>query len=97
MLLRPLSYKDPDRIVSLWETVPAHGRWRVSSANFFEWKNQNTVFDKIAAFGGSSLTLTGDGDPIQLQGARVSSDYFAVLGVNPVVGRTFLPERIRAG
>jgi putative ABC transport system permease protein len=97
VLLRPLSYKDPDRIVSLWETTSAHGRWRVSSANFFEWKNQNTVFDKIAAFGGSSLTLTGDGDPIQLQGARVSSEYFSVIGVNPILGRTFLPEEYEPG
>ena len=97
VLLRPLSYKDPDRIVSLWETTSAHGRWRVSSANFFEWKNQNSVFDSIAAFGGSSLTLTGDGDPIQLQGARVSSEYFSVIGVNPIVGRTFLPEEYEPG
>jgi putative ABC transport system permease protein len=69
----------------------------VSSANFFEWKNQNSVFDTIAAFGGSSLTLTGDGDPIQLQGARVSSEYFSVIGVNPIVGRAFLPEEYEPG
>lgn len=97
VLLRPLTYKDPDRVVSLWEKVPTHGRWRVTSANFLEWKNQNTVFDSMAAFGGSSLTLTGDGDPIQLQGARVSSEYFSVLGVNPVVGRSFLAEEYAPG
>src|SRR5678816_1549786 len=94
VLLRPLNYKDPDRVVSVWETVATHGRWRVSSANFLEWKNQNNVFDNIAAFGGSSLTLTGDGDPIQLQGARISSEYFSVIGVNPVVGRVFLTEAV---
>src|SRR5678815_179685 len=95
--LRPLNYKDPDRVVSVWESVATHGRWRVSSANFLEWKNQNNVFDNIAAFGGSSLTLTGDGDPIQLQGARISSEYFSVIWVNPVVGRGFLPEVYEPG
>jgi len=97
VLLRPLNYKDPDRVVSVWESVATHGRWRVSSANFLEWKNQNNVFDNIAAFGGSSLTLTGDGDPIQLQGARISSEYFSVIGVNPVVGRVFLTEEYEPG
>ena len=58
--LRPLPYKNPDRLVSLWENVPARGRWRVTPANFFDWKKQNTVFENLAAFGSGTLTLTGD-------------------------------------
>ncbi len=89
VLLNPLPYREPDRLVSLWENVPTHGRWRASPANFFDWKKQNTVFEDVVAFGGSSMTLTGDGEPEQLLGARVSSGYFAVVGVEPVLGRSF--------
>src|SRR5215813_9369954 len=45
VMLRPLGYKDPDRLVSLWANVPEHGRWRVTPANFLDWKKQNTVFE----------------------------------------------------
>ena len=72
VLLNPLPYKQPDRLVALWENVPGHGRWRTSPANFFDWKKQNTVFDDVAAFGASTLTLTGIGEPEQLVGCRVS-------------------------
>jgi hypothetical protein len=59
VMLRPLPYKDPDRLVSLWANVPEHGRWRVTPANFLDWKNQNTVFEDVAAFGAATMTLTG--------------------------------------
>ena len=97
VLLNPLPYREPDRLVSLWENVPTHGRWRASPANFFDWKKQNTVFEDVAAFGGASMTLTGDGEPEQLLGARVSSGYFAVVGVEPLLGRSFAPEEHEPG
>jgi putative ABC transport system permease protein len=97
VLLNPLPYKQPDRLVALWENVPGHGRWRTSPANFFDWKKQNTVFEDVAAFGASTLTLTGDGEPEQLVGCRVSSGYFAVVGIDPVIGRAFLPEEHERG
>lgn len=81
VLLRPQPYKDPDRVVSLWENVPNYGQWRVTPANFLDWKKQNTVFEDVAAFGSSTLTLTGEGDPEQLLGTRASEGYFAVVGV----------------
>src|SRR6187397_3593482 len=59
VLLNPLPYKQPDRLVALWENVPGHGRWRTAPANFFDWKKQNTVFEDVAAFSASTLTLTG--------------------------------------
>ena len=97
VLLNPLPYKEPDRLVSLWENVPNHGRWRVAPANFFDWKKQNTVFQDVVAFGANTLTLTGDGEPEQLTGARVSAGYFAVVGVDPILGRPFLPEEYETG
>jgi putative ABC transport system permease protein len=92
VLLNPLPYKNPDRLVALWENVPEHGRWRTSPANFFDWKKQNTVFEDVAAFGQGSVALTGNGEPEQLSGGRVSSGYFGVVGVEPMLGRSFAPE-----
>jgi putative ABC transport system permease protein len=97
VLLNPLPYKQPDRLVSLWENMPTHGRWRAAPANFFDWKKQNTVFEDVAAFGASSMTLTGNGEPEQLLGTRVSSGYFPVVGVDPMLGRAFLPEEHESG
>ena len=97
VLLNPLPYKQPDRLVALWENVPGHGRWRTAPANFFDWKKQNTVFEDVVAFGASTMTLTGDGEPEQLVGGRVSSGYFAVVGVDPILGRAFLPEEHERG
>src|SRR5215218_469438 len=68
VLLNPLPYKQPDRLVALWENVPSHGRWRTSPANFFDWKKQNTVFEDVTAFGQGSSALTGNGEPEQLSG-----------------------------
>ena len=98
VLLRPLTFNNPDRVVSLWENVPVQGRWRASPANFFDWKKQNTLFEGMAAYGGSSMSLTGDGgEPEQLIGTRVSSGYFAVVGVEPMLGRSFSPEEYEVG
>jgi len=97
VLLRPLPYKDADRLVALWENVPEHGRWRAAPANFFDWKKQNTVFEDMSVYGASTMTLTGQGEPEQLQGARVGSGYFNVIGVAPIRGRAFLPEEYEPG
>jgi len=97
VLLNPLPYREPDRVVALWENVPNQGRSRVAPANFHDWKKQNTVFEDVAAFGRNSLTLTGDGEPEQLVGARVSSGYFAAIGVEPIIGRSFTAEEYEVG
>ncbi len=97
VLLQPLTYREPERLVSLWENVPVYGQWRVTPANFFDWKKQNTVFEGLAAFGASTLTLTGQGEPEQLQGTRASVGYFQVVGVEPVLGRPFLKEEYEPG
>ena len=97
VLLNPLPYQQPDRLVSLWENVPEHGQWRVAPANFLDWKKQNSVFTDVAAFGGSAMTLTGDGDPEQLSGTAVTDGYFEVVGAHPILGRAFLPEEYQLG
>jgi putative ABC transport system permease protein len=97
VLLNPLPYTEPDRLVSIWENVPTHGRWRAAPANFLDWKKQTTVFTDVAAFGGATATLTGDGDPEQLSGTAVTPGYFEVVGVQPALGRAFQPEEHQLG
>ena len=97
VMLRPLPYQNPDRLVSLWTNVPQHGRRPITPGNFVDWKNQNTVFENMAAFSSSTMTLTGDGEPVQMMGANTSAGYFAVVGVEPMIGRLFHPEEYAPG
>jgi putative ABC transport system permease protein len=99
VLIRPLPYLEPDRLVSLWETQLDKGvsRFRVAPANFLDWQSRNQSMEAMAAFSSSSLTLTGSGEPEQLGGASVSEGYFSTLGVQPALGRAFLPEEHKSG
>ena len=97
VLLRPLPYRTPDRLVSLWARVPEHGRWRTTPANFFDWKKENTVFEGMAAFGSWTMTLTESGEPEQLLGTQVSEGYFSVVGVEPMLGRAFAKDEYEPG
>ena len=98
ILLRPLPYFQPDRLVIVWEDSSSIGfpDNTPAPANFVDWKAQNAVFSDMAARQGSSMSLTGDGAPEQLFGQRVTPNFFDVLGVQPVVGRVFTPEEDKA-
>ena len=99
VLMRPLPYKDPDRLVMIWETNRANGvpRSIVSPANFLDWKKQNQSFEDLAAFRFWYYTVTGSGEPERYQGARVSAGFFPLLGVQPELGRNFGPEDEQVG
>src|SRR5262245_3010034 len=97
VLLRPLAYPQPERVAALWETRSAQGRSRATPANFLDWHERSRAFQDMAAFGAAALNLTGVGEPEQLLGGRVSSGYFAVLGVQPILGRAFLAEEYEPG
>jgi putative ABC transport system permease protein len=89
-LLKPLPYKDAERIVMLWEKPPGFDRNSISTLNFLDWKAQNTVFESIAAVGGQGFTLSGSGgEPEQLAGTIASASYFDVMGTQAALGRTF--------
>src|SRR2546423_1712340 len=85
VLLKPLPYAHPERIVMVWEKPPGGGRNGISTLNYLDWKNQNTVFDRMAAQRGESMTLSGVDEPIQLRAARVSAPYFEIFGVQPAL------------
>ena len=98
VLLKPLPYRDPHGIVMVWEKPPGGDRNSISTLNFLDWKNRNTVFEHMAAidFGGS-VTLTGSGQPEQIQGVRVSASYFDIFGVQAALGRTFATDEDQLG
>jgi len=94
VLLRPLPFPNPDALVVLFETDSARGQMSRSHSypNFFDIRAQNTVFEKVACYHGSDAILTGHGEPARLQGTVVTADLFPLLGVAPMLGRTFLPD-----
>ncbi|HVQ16750.1 MAG TPA: ABC transporter permease, partial [Vicinamibacterales bacterium] len=97
MLLRPLPYKDADRLVRVMEKPPRGERNGISTLNFLDWQKDNTVFDFMSAQSGDAVTLTGGSEPTQLRAAQVSAGYFKVFGVEPALGRTFLPGEDQLG
>lgn len=94
VLLRPLPYQDSHRLVFLWsEALKRSVREATSSyANISDWKNQNQSFEDLAVFDPASVTLAAMDDPEQIQSVRASANLFSLLGVEPVLGRTFSPE-----
>ena len=94
VLLRPLPYSEPQRLVMLWESDPSrsNGVEFVSPAAFRDWKGQNHAFSSLAAFIHSTFTLTGADQPERIGGELVSSDFLAVLRIQPSLGRGFVPD-----
>ncbi|HEU4508115.1 MAG TPA: ABC transporter permease [Pyrinomonadaceae bacterium] len=94
VLLRPLPYTDPDRLVMVWEEGTPDGFPinSASAANYIDWRDQNQVFTDAAVIGRVTFNLTGAGEPERLDGRRVSANLFPLLGVQPHVGRTFSAE-----
>ena len=98
VLLRPLPYDHPDRLVSLFmtsATVPGHGSFSLNRLD--QLRSQNKSFTEIAGFCFENFNLTGVDQPEQLPAARVSHDFLQALGIQPILGRSFLPEEDRAG
>ena len=96
VLLRPLPYRDADRIVSIWETRPDRGVKRnvVAGHEFPDWQRRTSSFDSLAAyvFEGSGTALTGVGEPVALFNVRVTSAFFDVMDAGFTLGRGFAPE-----
>src|SRR5687767_1065339 len=97
ILLSPLPYPEADRIVRVLEKHPTGGLNGISTLNYLDWTKQNAVFEYMAAEAGWRATLTGKGEPVVIQGARVSAHYFDIFGAKTAVGRTFLPVEDQPG
>jgi putative ABC transport system permease protein len=92
VLLRPLPYPHPESLVRVHEILQKFGRFSVAPASFLDWRQQNTVFEHIAAYNATGATLQTDSGPERVQGAVVSWDLFDLLQVPPALGRSFRAE-----
>jgi putative ABC transport system permease protein len=97
VLLRPLPYDDPDRLVWLWDTQPQLPTAPASAPDFVDWRNQNTSFEAMAAFQSGSMFFD-DGNSVQdTPVGLVTPDFFAIFRVKPLLGRTFTDEETQPG
>src|SRR5262249_54076790 len=92
VLFKPLPYSNPDRLVMVRETKPEVPEAQVSPSIFLAWREQNTVFDQLEALYVSDVNLTGAGSPEWLSGMKVTTGFFSMLGMAPLIGRDFLPD-----
>jgi putative ABC transport system permease protein len=103
VLLKPLPFRAPERLLVIWEKNPAQNRYKlfVAPVNFLEWRKQSHAMESMAAFQDVHINLTGGPnghvDPEELKCERVSAEMFPLLGVRPVLGRTFRPEEDQPG
>jgi putative ABC transport system permease protein len=102
VLLRPLSFKDPDRIVRVWHVPPAKSfpgmpTFSVSAANYLDWERQNHVFEGMAIYTFHGFTLTGSDKPEQVDACAATSGFFSTLEVQPMLGRVFTSEEDQPG
>jgi predicted permease len=102
VVLRPLPFPEPERLAWLQQSdhepgVPADATESLSYPDFFDWRAQNHSFSSMACYRNNSATLTDSGDPQHLNAATVSSEFFRVLGVRPIVGRDFVAADEKPG
>jgi putative ABC transport system permease protein len=92
VLLRPLPFPEPERLVRVWESSPRGDQRNVVNPwNFLNWRERNRSL-RIAAVSGMTANVTGDGEPLAVDSMRVSPGFFSILGVSPFMGRAFLPD-----
>ena len=101
VLLKPLAYNQPERLVAMYSVVPqlshAYPVLPLSGYYVTEWRKQAASIEGVSAITATSLNLTGSGNPESLHGARVSADFLSLLGVQPQLGRNFLPDEDQPG
>lgn len=98
--LKPLPFREPDRLVNLWSTSAklGAGRFQVTGADHRDWRQANHVFEDIALIRAlANFNLTGTGEPERVLAARISSNLFPVLGVSPAIGRGFTEDEDEIG
>jgi putative ABC transport system permease protein len=97
VLLKPLPYAEPERLVAIWEVRHDGRRGAVSYPNFADWRAQNNAFERIAIYRDITMALTGGGEPSNLRAVITTPDLFPLLNARPQLGRSFLPDEEKAG
>jgi len=93
---RPMRYRDPDRLLIVWETRPEGSRSPVSAPTYLDWRNQNTSFEQLAAARSENAALSGN-PPVLVSGSGISSNFFDAFELQPELGRFFLAAEFRPG
>src|SRR6185436_14525671 len=99
VLLRALPYSQPEQLVWIWEVCPKDGIKEESASvpNFTDWRNQSQSFKEMSAFAGAAPVLTNAGEPERIPGTSVTANFFVTLGVEPIIGRSFVAEENTPG
>jgi predicted permease len=97
VLLNPLPYPEPNRLVALYARANEFTKFSISYPNFLDWSRENHSFSSLAAFRGETFTMTGIGEPERLDADMVSAAFFPLLGVNPIIGRNFAEKEDQLG
>src|SRR5215475_11327848 len=97
VLVEPLPFDHPERLVSLWDIQPDMPQASVSYPSYLAWKDQKDLFDDVAAYFDTGIAMTGRGEPESLNGLRMSSSLLPALGLRPALGRGFLPGEESGG
>ena len=97
VLLKPLPFAQPDKLVMVWNTVDGNGRFIFTYPDFIDYRERNQSFEYLAAYNTRDFTLTGIGEPLRLRGARVTAGTLPLLGVQPKLGRYFTTEEDKPG
>ncbi|HVF43315.1 MAG TPA: ABC transporter permease [Pyrinomonadaceae bacterium] len=99
VVLRPLPYKDPERLVALWVGLNQKGfeELEVSAPEFTDFRTRSSSFERVAAYSAGGFNMTGAGEPERIQGLNATADLFPALGVAPLKGRAFTEEEDRPG
>ena len=97
VLLNPLPFHEPNQLVSMFQEIPNFKNGSISYPNFLDWRRMNTTFAGMAAYRSTGFNLSGNGEPERLHGEMISAGFFEILGVNPIMGRTFTADEDRLG
>lgn len=99
VMLRPLPYQNPDRLVAIWQTAYERDMDRipVGIGDFYYWTENSQLLEDVALYRDTTFNVTGDGDPESVESAEVTSNFFDLLGVRPALGRSFRPGEDQDG
>jgi predicted permease len=99
LLLKPLPFPDPERIVAVWDKMPSRGveRNEVTIADYLDWVAQNKTFEQLGIYRWWSTNLTGGGSPERVQGFQVTANFLDIVGVKPIMGRGFTADENQPG
>ena len=97
VLIRPLPFAQPDRLVKIWERIPGYSRQELSPVEYRDWKRMSSSFAMMGASRGLAVNMIGQGEPQHVEGAALTAELLPMLGAQPVIGRIFTAEDDRPG